>query len=271
MLMTTSHISASASPRLAGKVALVTGGGSGIGRAAALAYARHGAMVVVAGRQLAPLQETVAMISEFGGAASAVTADVTRAEQVQAMVAYALSHFGQLDMVFNNAGTEGVFAPIGELSEADYDAVLGINLKGAWLCAKYAAQAMLAQVEKGKGQGGAIVNTASWLTALGVGGSSAYAASKGGLLAMSQALAVELGPQGIRVNTVSPGIIATPMFERLGGSDALAATFAAATPLRRVGQAGDVGDVAVWLCSDEARFVTGQNILVDGGYTIAGL
>ena len=105
----------------------------------------------------------------------------------------------------------------------------------------------------------------------GGGGSSAYAASKGGLLAMSQALAVELGPQGIRVNTVSPGIIATPMFERLGGSDALAANFAAATPLRRVGQAGDVGDVAVWLCSDEARFVTGQNILVDGGYTIAGL
>lgn len=264
--MTIQQSISSAIPRLTGKVALVTGGGSGIGRAAALAYARHGAMVVVAGRQLAPLQETVTMISALGGAASAVITDVARADQVQAMVAHAASQFGNLDMVFNNAGTEGVFAPIGELSEANYDAVLGINLKGAWLCAKYAAQAMLVQ-----GHGGAIVNTASWLTQLGVGGSSAYAASKGGLLAMSQALAVELGPQGIRVNTVSPGIIATPMFDRLGGSDALAATFAAATPLRRVGLAGDVGDVAVWLCSDEARFVTGQNIVVDGGYTIAGL
>jgi NAD(P)-dependent dehydrogenase (short-subunit alcohol dehydrogenase family) len=122
-----------------------------------------------------------------------------------------------------------------------------------------------------KERGGAIVNTSSWLADRSVGGSSAYAASKGALLAMTRALAVELGPQGIRINTVLPGIIATPMFDRLGGNDDLSATFAAATPLRRVGEPADVGDVAVWLASDEARFVTGQTVLVDGGYTITAM
>ena len=250
--------------RFAGRAVLVTGGGSGIGRAAALAYGREGAMVAVAGRRVAELDETVRQIGAAGGRALAIRCDVAVAEEVEAMVARVTAEFGRLDAAFNNAGIEGKFAPIRELSEADFDHVVGINLKGVWLSIKDQAAAM-------KARGGAIVNTSSWLADRSVGGSSAYAASKGALLAMARALAVELGPQGIRINTVLPGIIVTPMFDRLGGNDDLSATFAAATPLRRVGESADVGDVAVWLASDEARFVTGQTVLVDGGYTITAM
>src|SRR5471032_1728059 len=262
------HNHSSTEQRFTSKVALVTGGGSGIGRAAALAYARQGARVAVVGRKLEKLQETVNLIRDAGGMAIAVVADVSVAAEAEAMVKRTLSAFDGLDIVFNNAGTEGAFAPITELTENDFDHVVGINLKGVWLSIKYAVEAM---VHHGGHGGGVIVNTSSWLADTAVSGSSAYAASKGGLLAMTRALAVELGPLGIRVNSILPGIIATPMFERLGGNDALADTFAAATPLRRVGQPADVGDVAVWLSSDEARFVTGQNLLVDGGYTVVGM
>lgn len=249
--------------RFAGRSVLVTGGGSGIGRAAALAYGREGAMVAVAGRGVDELEETVRRIGEAGGRALAIRCDVAVAGEVEALVARVTAEFGRLDAAFNNAGVEGKFAPIGELSGEDFDHVVGVNLKGVWLSIKYEAAAMK--------RGGAIVNTASWLADRAVGGSSAYTASKGALLAMTRSLAVELGPQGIRINTILPGIIATPMFDRLGGNDDLSATLAAATPLRRVGEPADVGDVAVWLSSEEARFVTGQNLLVDGGYTITAM
>jgi NAD(P)-dependent dehydrogenase (short-subunit alcohol dehydrogenase family) len=218
---------------------------------------------VVAGRRQAELEETVRQIKAAGGEALAVSTDVSRAAEMESLVARTVEHYGRLDAAFNNAGIEGKFAPIAELTEADFDHVVGINLKGVWLAVKYQAAAMT-----GSG-GGSIVNTSSWLADIAVAGASAYAASKGALLAMTRALAVELGPQNIRVNTVLPGIIATPMYDRLGGTDELSASFAATTPLRRVGASADVGDVAVWLSSDEARFVTGQNLLVDGGYTIS--
>jgi NAD(P)-dependent dehydrogenase (short-subunit alcohol dehydrogenase family) len=144
--------------------------------------------------------------------------------------------------------------------------VIGINLKGVWLSIKYQIAAMVAS-----GHGGTIVNTSSWLAMSGVSGSSAYTASKGALEAMIRALAIECGPKNIRINNVLPGIIDTPMFGRLGGDDQLADTFAALTPIRRIGLPADVGDVAVWLSTDEARFVTGQSIVVDGGFTIAGM
>lgn len=250
---------------LAGRVALVTGGGSGIGRAAALAYGRKGAKVVIAGRRAAEIEESARLIIDQGGEALAVPADVSSADEVRALIAATLERFGRLDIAFNNAGTEGVFAPITELTEADFDQVIGVNLKGVWLSIKYEIEAMLLH-----GGGGVIVNTSSFLARGAVAGSSAYSASKGALEGMIRAVALEYGPRGIRINNVLPGAIATPMFERLGG-DAAQAPLEAFTPLRRVGQPADVGDVAVWLSTDEARFITGQSLLVDGGFTIPGM
>lgn len=253
----------STSPSLQGRVALVTGGGSGIGRAAALAYGRHGATVVVAGRRAAGIEETAALTRADGGLAAARCADVAVAAEMRALVAFVLERFGRLDIAFNNAGTEGRFAPIADLEEADFDAVTAVNLKGVWLSIKYELDAMRAG-----GRGGAIVNTSSWLAQRPMAGASAYAASKGGLDAMMGALALEAGPDNIRINNVYPGIIDTPMYRRLGDEAALA-RFAAATPLRRAGLPADVGDVAVWLSGDGARFVTGQSLMVDGGFTLA--
>jgi NAD(P)-dependent dehydrogenase (short-subunit alcohol dehydrogenase family) len=251
--------------RLKDRVALVTGGGSGIGRAAALAYARNGCKVVVAGRREQELEATVRLITSEGGAAFAVSSDVSIAGSVRALVAATIEQYGQLDIAFNNAGSEGRFAPITELTEADFDSVVGVNLKGVWLLVKYEIEAMLSH-----GRGGAIVNTSSFLAEGATVGSSAYSASKGALIAMIRVVALEYGPQNIRINNVLPGAINTPMFDRLGGPDALA-SLAAFTPLRRVGSPDEVGDVAVWLSTEEARFVTGQSILVDGGFTIPGM
>jgi NAD(P)-dependent dehydrogenase (short-subunit alcohol dehydrogenase family) len=258
-------VNISSPSRLKDRVALVTGGGSGIGRAAALAYARNGCKVVVAGRRNEELEATLRLIVSEGGDAFAVSTDVSVAESVRGLVAAAIDRYGQLDIAFNNAGSEGKFAPITELTEADFDSVVGVNLKGVWLSVKYEIEAMLLH-----GQGGAIVNTSSFLAEGATVGSSVYSASKGGLIAMIRAIALEYGPRNIRINNILPGAINTPMFERLGGPTALA-TLAAFTPLRRVGSPAEVGDVAVWLSTDEARFVTGQSILVDGGFTIPGM
>lgn len=255
----------SQSLRLQGRVALVTGGGSGIGQAAALAFARDGASVVVAGRREAALLDTVRLIHEQGGEALAVPTDVSDGGQVQALITATLTHFGRLDAAFNNAGVEG-FSPISEMSEAEFDRVVATNLKGAWLSMKYELAAMTRA-----GHGGAIVNTSSWLTHGASVGSAAYSASKGGLDAMIRALALETGPHNIRINNVNPGIIDTPMARRMGANEETLAPFVRLTPAGRVGEADDVGDVVAWLCSDEARFVTGQSLLVDGGFTIAGL
>lgn len=250
--------------RLQDRVALVTGGGTGIGRAAALAFARDGARVVVAGRREAELLGTVALIRQQGGDALAVPTDVSDSAQVQALVTTTLAHFGRLDAAFNNAGVEG-FAPIDEMSEADFDRLIATNLKGVWLSIKYELAAM-----SRAGQGGAIVNTSSWLAQGASMGSAAYSASKGGLDAMVRAMALEAGSHQVRINNVNPGIIDTPMAQRMGANDETLKPFVHLTPLGRVGQPDDVGDVVAWLCSDEARFVTGQSLLVDGGFTIAG-
>jgi NAD(P)-dependent dehydrogenase (short-subunit alcohol dehydrogenase family) len=258
-------VNLSSPSHLKNRVALVTGGGSGIGRAAALAYSRKRCKVVVAGRRKAELEATVRLIMSEGGDAFAVSTDVSVAESVRDLVAATIDRYGQLDIAFNNAGSEGRFAPITELTEADFDSVIGVNLKGVWLSVKHEIEAMLSH-----GQGGVIVNTSSFLAEGATVGSSVYSASKGALIAMIRVVALEYGPQNIRINNILPGAINTPMFDRLGGLGALD-TLAAFTPLRRVGSPDEVGDVAVWLSTDEARFVTGQSILVDGGFTIPGM
>jgi len=193
------------SHRLEGRVALVTGGGTGIGRAAALAYSREGAKVVVAGRRSSEIDETVRLITASGGVGCAVPTDVAVAQQVRDLVDATVERFGRLDAAFNNAGIEGTIAPITELTETDFDEVIAINLRGAWLSIKYEIAAMLSL-----GNGGSIVNTSSFLAKGAAVGSTVYSASKGGLDALIRAVAIEYGPHNIRINNINPGAIRTP-------------------------------------------------------------
>ena len=259
---TTADRSAAGHGRLASKVALVTGAGTGIGRAAALAFAREGAAVVLAGRRQAELEAVAAEIAAGHGRAAAIPTDVSEEDAVRALVTGTIERFGRIDCAFNNAGRTA-YSPIAQLTAADFDQVMATNVRGVWLLLKYEVEAMLAQ-----GHGGAIVNTSSIAATGGTAGLSAYAASKGALDAMIRAVALEAGPGGIRINNVSPGVIRTPMTSVLP-AEALV-PYAAHAALKRVGEPEDVGDVAVWLCTDAARFVTGQSILVDGGFNIAG-
>jgi NAD(P)-dependent dehydrogenase (short-subunit alcohol dehydrogenase family) len=249
--------------RLAGKVSIITGAGTGIGEASAKAFAREGARVVLVGRREPPLRRTAEAIEAAGGEAIVVAADVSDSRQVDAVVDRAVSGFGGLDHVFNNAGVMGSFGPITDMSEASFDELIAINLKGPWLMSRAALRAMITA-----GCSGAIVNTSSFLSTAAAMGSSGYSASKAGLDAMVRAVALEAGPHGIRINNISPGVIDTPML-RAHGDDAIPA-LAARAALQRIGTPEDIADAAVWLCTDEARFITGQSILVDGGFNIPG-
>lgn len=249
--------------RLEGKVAIVTGAGSGIGEAAARAFAREGAKVVLVGRRAAPLRANADAIAAAGGDVLVAAADVSRADEVEAVVRTTTDRFGRLDCVFNNAGIQGRGGPIVDMEEASFDELIAVNLKGPWLMTRAALRVMIPQ-----GDGGAIVNTSSFLATAATVGTSGYSASKAGLDAMIRAVALEAGTHGIRVNNVSPGVIDTPMLRAHG--DAILPPLAARAALGRVGTPEDIADVAVWLCTDAARFVTGQSLLVDGGFTIPG-
>jgi NAD(P)-dependent dehydrogenase (short-subunit alcohol dehydrogenase family) len=246
------------------RVVLITGAGSGIGRAAALAFAGQGAAVVLNGRREAPLRAVAAEIGSFGGVAMVATGDIADAQAVEDLIGAVLARFDRLDAAFNNAGIEGMFAPIEDLRPEHFDATIATNLKGVWLCCRAQIAAMRAH-----GRGGAIVNTSSWLAHGAFPGSSIYSASKAALDGMIRALAQETADVGIRINNVNPGIVDTPMFRRFA-DDAAARPFVEHTPMRRLGTPEDIADVVVWLCSDAARFVTGQNLLIDGGYAIPG-
>ncbi|MFQ5933325.1 MAG: SDR family oxidoreductase [Dehalococcoidia bacterium] len=241
-----------------GKVALVTGGSGGIGRATSLAYAEEGAKVVVADVLVENGQETVRMIEDSGGEATFVEADVSKAAEVEAMVDKVVEAYGRIDFAYNNAGIEGVLVYTHEYPEQMWDKVIDINLKGVWLCMKYEVPYMLKQ------GGGAIVNTSSIAGLRGAANWSVYTASKHGVIGLTKSAAIEYGPNGVRVNAVCPSIIQTPMYDRaLAGHEE---QYIRAHPLRRMGTPEDVARVVIWLCSDSASFVTGQATLVDGGY-----
>ena len=244
-----------------GKVAIITGASSGIGRAAALAFAREGAKVVVADVLVAGGDETVRMVKKAGGQAIFVKTDVSRAADVQTMVEKAVRKYGRLDYAFNNAGIEGEPAPIADSSEKNFDRVIGINLKGVWLCMKYEIPEML------KHKGGAIVNCSSIAGLVGFAGVTPYAASKHGVVGLTKTAALEYAKAGIRINAVCPGIIRTPMIERFTGGKAEAeAQLTAGEPVGRIGTPEEIAEAVVWLCSDAASFMTGHPMVVDGGW-----
>jgi len=244
-----------------GKVALVTGAGSGIGRGSAIAFAQEGAKVIVADVVVEGGEETVRMIKDAGGEAAFIKCDVSKAADVEAMVKFAVDTYGTLDYAHNNAGIEGPMSPTADYAEADWDKVISINLKGVWLCMKSEIPVMLA------GGGGAIVNTASIAGLVGFQGLPAYSASKWGVNGITKAAALEYAQAGIRVNSVCPGVIQTAMVDRLvSAQPEMEAGLLAGTPMGRLGQPDDIAQAVVWLCSDRASFVTGHNMAVDGGF-----
>jgi NAD(P)-dependent dehydrogenase (short-subunit alcohol dehydrogenase family) len=248
--------------RVDGKVALVTGAGSGIGRATALTFAREGAKIVVADIVVAGGEETVRMIKAAGGDAVFVKVDASKAAEVEAMVKKVVDTYGRLDCAFNNAGIEGAITPTADYTEEDWDRVIAINLKGVWLCMKAEIPQMLKQ------GGGAIVNTASVAGLVGFQGLSAYVASKHGVNGLTKTAALEYAKSGIRVNAVCPGVINTPMVQRaFGASPQLSETFVAIEPVGRLGKPEEIAEAVVWLCSDAASFVTGLPMAVDGALT----
>jgi NAD(P)-dependent dehydrogenase (short-subunit alcohol dehydrogenase family) len=245
-----------------GKVALVTGGGSGIGRATAQLFAREGATVVVADYVVEGGEETVRLITEAGGKAKFIPADVSRATHVEGMVRQVVETFGRLDCAHNNAGIEGDMVPLVEYPEEDWDRIIDVNLKGVFLGMKYEIAQMLKQ-----GGGGAIVNTASVAGLVGFAGLAGYVSSKFGVVGITKGAALEYAKAGIRVNAVCPGVIRTPMVQRvITEQPEMEAGLLAGEPIGRLGEPGEIGEAVVWLCSGRASFVTGHAFAVDGGW-----
>ena len=245
---------------LEGKIALVTGGSSGIGRASARAFARESARVMVADVAVEGGQETVRLIQEAGGEATFMQVDVTQAPAVAALIAKIVTVYGRLDCAHNNAGIEGAIGPTADCAEDNWDRVISVNLKGVWLCMKYEIPQMLQQDR------GTIVNTASAAGLVGARGIPAYVASKHGVVGLTKSAALEYARAGIRVNAVCPGVIRTPMVERLLGDRPRAeARLRELEPVGRLGTPEEVAEAVVWLCSDAASFVTGHAMSVDGG------
>jgi NAD(P)-dependent dehydrogenase (short-subunit alcohol dehydrogenase family) len=245
-----------------GKVALVTGAGSGIGRATAQLFAREGATVAVADYVVEGGEQTVRLITEAGGQAKFIQADVSQAAQVEAMVRQVVETFGRLDCAHNNAGIEGAIVSLVEYPEDDWDRIIDVNLKGVFLGMKYEIAQMLKQ-----GSGGAIVNTASVAGLVGFAGLPGYVSSKFGVVGLTKVAALDYAKAGIRVNAVCPGVIRTPMVQRvITEQPEMEASLIAGEPIGRLGEPEEIGEAVVWLCSGRASYVTGYALAVDGGW-----
>ncbi|NEQ40547.1 MAG: glucose 1-dehydrogenase [Okeania sp. SIO3I5] len=244
-----------------GKVALVTGGSSGIGKATALAFALAGAKVVIASRRVDIGEQAVQEICTRGGDAIFIKTDVSQADEVRALVDKTVDIYGRLDCALNNAGGAAKMGSLINTSEEDFERDINTHLKGTWLCLKYEIPRMLEQ------KTGTIVNIASMAGVIGCINASAYSASKGGVIALSRAIATEYAKSGIRVNVISPGVIQTPLLDKLRKE---AEEFSKGSPnvLAFSGIPRDISEAVLYLCSDRASFITGQNLIIDGGYTI---
>jgi NAD(P)-dependent dehydrogenase (short-subunit alcohol dehydrogenase family) len=251
--------------RLADKVALITGGGSGIGKASCLLFAKEGAKVVVVDLKLDTAEATADEVRKAGGDAKAFAADVSKAKDAEAMVRFAEESYGKLNVVFNNAG---VFHPdddsVTNTSEAIWDMVINVNLKGVFLGCQYAVPALL------RAGGGSIINTASFVAIMGAAAPQiAYTASKGGVLAMTREIAVEFARKNIRANTLCPGPVETPLLAKLLSDPARRNRRLVHIPMGRFARADEMANAALFLASDESSFVTGTSFLVDGGISAA--
>jgi NAD(P)-dependent dehydrogenase (short-subunit alcohol dehydrogenase family) len=250
--------------RFAGKVAIVTGAASGIGRASAIGFAREGASVVVADIDPIGGQETVGLIAEAGGQACFAETDVADSASVQAMVNTAISQYGRLDFAHNNAGIVGGGAPIAELDEAVWERGIGVMLTGVFLCMKYEIPHIVAQ-----GPGGAIVNTSSGAGLIGFPGMADYVSSKHGVIGLTRTAALELATTGVRVNAICPGTARSRMVNDWMGDDpALEKQVVDLHPIGRIAEPEEIAAAALWLCSPESSFVLGHALAIDGGYSI---
>jgi len=243
-----------------GKVAIVTGAAMGIGRASALGFARAGAAVVIADVDEAGGRETVTLAEADGGRAIFVPTDVSSEESVAAMVATTIAEFGRLDYAHNNAGVAGDQHDVADLPTAEWDRVQGVMLRGVYLCMKHEIPHMLAE-------GGSVVNTASGAGLVAYPGQAPYVSSKHGVIGLTKTAALEYGRQGVRVNAVCPGTVLTPMVEKVIARG-LEPALIALHPIGRIGTADEVANAVLWLCSDDASFVIGHSLSVDGGYVV---